>query len=235
MRPFFSFYGGKWRDTPRLYPAPTRETIVEPFAGSAGYAVRYPAHRVILYEIDPTIAGVWRYLIGVSASEVLALPDVLETETVDDLSVCAEAKALIGFWLNRAKSQPAKRPSAWMRSGVRPGSFWGDRVRQTIAAQVEQIRHWQIVEADYSEAQDIDATWFVDPPYLHAGRHYRYGSSGIDFAELSDWCRARQGQVIVCEQDGAEWLPFEHAAHTKTTRRGKRSAEVFWTKDEVPQ
>ena len=29
MRPFFGFYGGKWRDAPKYYPAPEHDTIVE--------------------------------------------------------------------------------------------------------------------------------------------------------------------------------------------------------------
>ena len=30
LRPFFGFYGGKWRDTPRYYPEPRHDLIVEP-------------------------------------------------------------------------------------------------------------------------------------------------------------------------------------------------------------
>ncbi len=59
IRPFFSYFGAKWRLAPR-YPAPAHRTIVEPFAGSAGYACRYPDHRVILVERDPVIAALLR-------------------------------------------------------------------------------------------------------------------------------------------------------------------------------
>ena len=71
MRPFFGFYGGKWRDTPKYYPAPDHDTIVEPFAGSAGYSVRYADRNVILGEKDAVIFGVWDYLIRVPAHEIL--------------------------------------------------------------------------------------------------------------------------------------------------------------------
>ena len=40
----------------------------------------------------------------------------------------------------------------------------------------------------------------------------------------------RRGQVIVCENDGADWLPVEPAGDTKTTRRGRRSREVVWVR-----
>lgn len=63
MWPFFTFYGGKWRAAPR-YPSPIYNTIVEPFAGAAGYAVRYYERDIILIEKDPEIAALWRYLIA---------------------------------------------------------------------------------------------------------------------------------------------------------------------------
>jgi len=232
LRPFFGFYGGKWRDTPRHYPAPAFDRIVEPFAGSAGFSLRYPDRDVVLCDVDPIIAGLWRYLIAVRPSEVLAIPDVPLDGCVDDLSLIPEAAALVGFWLNRAPSSPRKSPSSWMRSGVRPGSFWGDRVRNTIASQVDHIRHWRVVEGDYTSVTDVgSATWFVDPPYADAGRHYRFGADGIDFPQLGDWCQSRPGQVIVCENVGATWLPFAPLGEVKTTRAGSRSAEAVWLSD----
>ena len=69
LRPFFCYYGGKWRAAPK-YPAPEHDTIVEPFAGAAGYATRYPDRKVVLVERDPVIAGLWRYLTKVSPAEI---------------------------------------------------------------------------------------------------------------------------------------------------------------------
>lgn len=228
MRPFFSYYGGKWRDTPRHYPAPQHDTIVEPFAGSAGYSVRYHGRKVILCEIDPIVAGVWAYLLRVKAAEIRALPDVPMGGTVDDIDAPQEARWLIGFWLNRAPSGPRKSPSAWMRGGIRPGSFWGPRVRETIAAQVGRIRHWRIIHGSYEAAAlPHVATWFVDPPYQVAGSHYRYGSKQIDYSALGAWCRARDGQVIVCEGGGADWLPFRTLGDVKTAR-STRAVEVVY-------
>lgn len=229
LRPFFGFYGGKWRDTPRHYPPPTFDTIVEPFAGSAGYAVRYAEREVVLCEIDAAIAAVWRYLIAASPHTIRALPDIREGESVDDLAICEEARLLVGFWLNRAPSGPRKSPSAWMRSGIRPGSFWGTRVRETLAAQVDSIKHWKIHEGSYESCPVRGAaTWFIDPPYANAGKHYRYGSDALDFASLGQWCRTRKGQIIVCENEGADWLPFVPVGDVKTTRRALRSREAAW-------
>ena len=144
LRPFFGYYGGKWRDAIKHYPKPQYDTIVEPFAGSAGFSLRYADRVVILCEIDPVLAEVWRYLIRVRAKEILSIPDIALDESVDDLDIPQEAKWLVGFWLNRGTSSPRKSPSKWMRDGIRPGSFWGPRVRQTIASQVDSIRHWKL-------------------------------------------------------------------------------------------
>lgn len=214
------------------YPAPKHSVIVEPFAGSAGYSLRHHSNRVVLCEIDPTIAGIWDYLIRVSSREIMALPDLQPGSTVDDLNVPAEAKALVGMWLNRGVARPRKSPSKWMREKIRPGSFWGDRVRNTIASQLEYIRHWQIFNCSYELAPvDHEATWFIDPPYVGAGHHYTHGSAGIDFGSLAQWSRSRPGQVIVCENEGATWLPFRHLGSFKTTRSGRQSKEVYWLSD----
>ena len=229
LKPFFCFYGGKWRMAPR-YPPPCHDTIVEPFAGAAGYATRYSARNVVLVERDPTVAALWKFLIGVSSSEIRALPILQPGETTDDVAACEEARSLIGFWLNKGSAAPRKKQSAWMRGGTRPNSYWGETIRARIASQVDDIRHWQIIEGDYSAAPTIEATWFIDPPYSNAaGRHYNY--SVLDYSSLATWCRTRTGQVMTCENVGASWLPFEPFIVSKTSAAyGKPdSSEALWT------
>mgnify|MGYP001009324538 CR=1 FL=1 len=226
MRPFFTFFGGKWRLAPK-YPAPTHATIVEPFAGSAGYSVRYNAPEVILLDADPIIIGVWRYLISASADEIRSLPDVAHDRTVDDYDLCQGARDFVGFWMNKAMTAPCNRPSKWLRSGIRPDSSWGQATRDRIASQLPQIRHWQALNLPWWEAPDIEATWYIDPPYKVRGSRYRFGSDRIDYAKLGAWCREREGRVIVCENEGADWLPFQPFADAKTAR-ANRSAEVVW-------
>lgn len=232
LRPFFSYYGGKWRDTPRNYPPPKYDTIIEPFAGSAGYALRYPNKKVVLCELDPIVYGVWDYLTSVSEKEIRAIPDVPLDGSVDDLKVCQEAKWLVGFWLNRGTTSPRRTPSKWMRDRVRIGSFWGERVRETIASQLKYIDHWDVYPVSYDKCPVWrKSTWFIDPPYYSAGQHYRFGSDQIDYHHLSEWCQKRRGQVIVCENKGATWLTgFTPVGDVKTTRRGHRSNEVVWIK-----
>ena len=55
----------------------------------------------------------------------------------------------------------------------------------------------------------------------------QYRCRDVDYEHLGDWCRSREGQVIVCEQQGADWLPFEALGNFKG-RRG-RSQEASWT------
>lgn len=227
MRPFFSFYGSKWRSVPK-YPSPTHDVIYEPFAGSAGYSTRNHERQVHLHDLDPIICGVWEYLIASSAKEILALPS--DVQCVDDVKAPQEARWLIGFWLAKGSASPRKTQSAWMRSGKWPNCFWGEKIRARIASQVEAIKHWTITCGGYDDAPKKECTWFVDPPYERAGKYYR--KHKIDYDSLSAWCRALNGQAIVCEADGATWLPFEHLCVAKAMngkqRRGS-SAEAVWT------
>jgi hypothetical protein len=204
---------------------------VEPFAGSAGYSLRYPDLDVVLVERDPAIAAVWRFLIGVKPAEVLALPDLMAGQDTRDLGLAPGPTALIGFWCTRGGASPNRTLSAWGRNPRYRSQFWGPRARHRIASQVEAIKHWRIIEGDYTEAPSITATWFIDPPYQEAGRHYRHGSKAIDYAALSAWCRQRPGEVIVCENTGADWLPFVHHSTIKANESktgGKTSAEAIW-------
>ena len=227
LNAFFCYYGGKWRAAPR-YPSPRHPLIIEPFAGAAGYATRYADRAVWLYDVDPIIVGTWQYLIRVSPTEILALPDVDESGIPPHLP--QEARWLIGFWLNKGSASPCKTPSRWMRDGIRPNSFWGEAVRQRIAQQVTSIRHWRVTQGGYDSIPDVCATWFVDPPYVAApGRRYRFSS--IDYAHLGAWCASRPGQTLVCENSGATWLPFApfHTIKGTVTKYGqKQSVEVLW-------
>lgn len=230
LRPFFGYFGSKWKLAP-LYPAPLHETVIEPFAGSAGYALRHYRRRVILRDADPIIVSIWRYLLRSSPAEILALPDLPKGGTVDDLPVCQEARWFIGMWLNASASSPRRRPTGWMLEGRWPTRFWCAATRRRIARQIDLVKHWRVEEGGYQFSPSLEATWFVDPPYQLAGTRYRIGSRLIDFAALAVWCRSRQGQIIVCENVGASWLPFQPLANIQTTCRGKRSLEAAWFGD----
>lgn len=232
LRPFWTFFGGKWRLAPR-YPAPDYDVIIEPFAGAAGYSLRYADRLVVLVEKDPLIAGIWRWLISASPDEVRSLPLLPKSGCIDEAEwPCESARNLAGFWITRGAAHPNRTASAWMRDPRYAKWSWGEFARERIASQVDKIKHWQLIEGDYSAAPDVEGTWFIDPPYARAGVRYRCGSDKIDFGALATFCRSRKGQTFVCEQQGAEWLPFRffHAAKAnESVSGGKVSNEVIWT------
>lgn len=230
LRPFFTYYGGKYRIAPR-YECPKYDTIIEPFCGSAGYSVTHNKKIVKLYDLNERIVGTWNYLIRASEKEILSLPEIFTD--VRDLSVAQEAKWLIGYWCNKGSCEPRNMPSTWMKSGIRPNSQWGPAIKQRIASQLKDIRHWSCELRDYTSLPITSkATWFVDPPYsAKAGRLYTH--SEIDYTKLSEWCQRLPGQAIVCEMEGASWLPFEYFYTAKGLEgpKGKKQIkEVVWYK-----
>jgi len=217
LRPFFSYFGSKWGHAPK-YPLARYRTIIEPFAGAAGYSLLYPDHNVILCDVNPTVTRLWRYLISANPQRILDLPQ----QKSDRLSEAE--RDLIGFWYGDARVSPRNKPGSWGR--------WGPRIRARIAAQVPRIRHWRVVDGDYRKLPDVEATWFIDPPYQQYGHYYIKGSNQLDYAALAKWCRSRLGQVIVCEAEGATWLPFQHfrasIRATVKTKRENPTNEVVW-------
>lgn len=237
LRPFWRYYGGKWRLAPR-YPKPRYNTIIEPFAGAAGYSLRYPERDVILVEKYHVIAEIWRYLIGVSVDEVMAIPCV---EAIADLPdwVPQAARWLVGFNLNSATTTPCNVLSAGARrmnarEGHTSSYGWSSQKRAIVAAQVQTIRHWRVIEGEFSAAPNTAATWFIDPPYAgRPGQSYKHGSNTLDYAALGVWCGLRRGQTIVCEASGADWLPFSGFQGTRSVG-ARQSAEAVWLKCELP-
>jgi len=227
LYPFFSYYGAKNRAAP-LYPNPSHRLLIEPFAGSAGYSVLHHEHDVILGDLDHRIVGVWSYLIRAKESEILSLP--VQFEHVNDLHVPQEAKWFLGFWIVKGASYPRLTPANWQKSGKYPSSIWSEVVRARIASQVGKIRHWQVHCRSYEEMPNVQASWFIDPPYVgRVGRHYLHHH--IDRCNLGAWCLSREGQTIVCGADGEDWLPFESLATVPSmaTRHGRRfSHEAVW-------
>ncbi len=227
LRPFFCYYGGKWRAAPK-YQQPIHDTLIEPFAGSAGYSCRNYTKKVILYDLDPVIAGVWDYLINTTSEEILSLPTTITH--IDNMNLTQEQRWLIGFWLNKAGTSPGKSPSMWMRDYPCPGAWWGEIIRKRIADQLPYIKHWKIYNQSYDTAPDIEATWFIDPPYDNsAGAKYNFKFKA--YPELAEFCKSRKGQAIVCEQEGATWLPFQFFSEIKSAegKRGKsKSREAVW-------
>lgn len=54
------------------------------------------------------------------------------------------------------------------------------------------------------------------------------GASTMNFEKLAVYAKSRKGQTIVCEKEGANWLPFEKFRKNKTSIN-KNYKEVIWT------
>ena len=87
----FTYYGSK-NKAAKKYPAPIFDKIIEPFAGAAGYSCLYHDRDVVLYDNNPVIVGVIRFLIEASKSDILSLPIIPPGVSVDDYDISTEAK-----------------------------------------------------------------------------------------------------------------------------------------------
>ena len=223
MRPFFPYYGSMWNRA-RYYPPPQHDVVNEPFAGSAGYSLFYDCRRVNLFDI--IVCGVWDYLLTVDPAEIMALPEMAEVgDSVDNYTIPQEAKWLIGFWLNRGSSTPKKSRTAYSARTDRAQLNWSRKAKERIVSQMPLIEEgWTITNGGYDRAPLEATTWLIDPPYADKGKHYRFPLT--DFDRLATWVRSLPGLVIVCEQQGADWLPFQRLGSFKSTNG--RTEEVAY-------
>lgn len=229
LKPFFSYFGSKYRIAPK-YPKPKYDTIIEPFAGSAGYSLHYAERKIILIDLNPIVIRLWQYLISVSEEEIVSLPaKVQHVEEIHHLQ--QEAQWLIQFWLTKGTGYPRKTLTKWAREDNVSVYCWSEKCRDRIASQLQYIRHWKAFCWRYYEYySDKEATYFLDPPYQHQiSKEYTFRD--INYEHLSYWCKTRKGQVIVCEKEGANWLPFRYLTSTNGVHQKSLAHEVIWTNE----
>lgn len=204
-----------------MYPEPRFPVIIEPFAGSAAYSLHGDRwrRRVILFERDPKVAEIWDWLIHKATPEdILQLPGLQVGEKTSSFLAILHSASKRAFSYKTIKVT-THLACAWKAS------------LPYIAKNLHKIRHWEIHNRDYRDAPNLEATWFIDPPYQgDAGTGYRYGSPLLDYSDLSSWCQNRKGQTIVCESGSATWLPFRPLLEQKA-RAGKRNLESVWTNE----
>jgi len=199
----FYYYGRKEKIFSH-YPKPKYDTIIEPFAGSAAYSMNYHEKNVILIEKDVKIANLWSYLINVTSEEIMSLPLLADGESLNDEKfqyLSNDQKTIIGFFLNPGSAQPKKSP----------GKFcgWNQINKIRLSNDVKKVKHWKIINNDYTSIENIPATWFVDPPYQgNGGKYYKHGNKNFNYDSLREWCLNRYGQLIVCENSEANWMNF---------------------------
>ena len=226
FKSMFSYYGGKSKIA-HLYPPPECDTIIEPFAGGAGYSLLYPERQVILVEKNPAIAAVWRYLLETSLETVLrdVPPDVRRGTRVSTLLAPGSPGGLAALLASAASVGEAGSYCYADRAVTAFGEKSWPRLRERLKHFHPRIQHWKLIEGDYAEAPDVEATWFVDPPYQ--GRlGDRYFCKNVDYKALAQWVQGRKGQVVVCENEGATWMKFKPVKAVRNLKN--RSVEVAW-------
>jgi site-specific DNA-adenine methylase len=230
-----NYFGSKVASAHR-YPAPKYPVVIEPFAGGAGYSLLHSSKCILLSDTNPDVVDAWQYLIGAGPEEIRALPLLAPGQDVRELGLPRGPTLLIA-WCTNLTAHPSWRLSSWgEKHFARSACFWGPRRREQMARVAGRVKHWSVRCASYEECRDSEATWFVDPPYQASG--HRYPHASIDYAALAQWCRTRRGQVIVCETEGADWLPFWRL-RTGTAARAcpvgggtrRRYLELIWTNE----
>ena len=152
----------------------------------------------------------------------MSLPLLVRGQTLNDEefnNLTLVQKDLISFFTNPSSAQPKR--------SVGKFNIWHEKNRKRLSEDVNKIKHWEIVLGDYRDIPNQDATWFIDPPYQgNGGKYYKHGNKDMNYEELADWAQSRQGQVIVCENNEADWLPFRPLKELQGQRHNK--VEVIW-------
>lgn len=216
----WSYYGSKSRVV-KLYPKPTFDKIIEPFCGSARYSLEYFDRDVLLLDKYDVIIKVWKWLQQCSPADILGLPMLKTGDLISDYSICNEAKLFLGLNAGIASTMPRNKVSTFC--GEQNGRK--NKMRY-IANNLYKIKHWKFECGDFNSLKNENACWFIDPPYEFGGHAYVH--SKIDFNHLSNWCQTRKGQVIVCENMKATWLPFVPLSIMRGANM-KHTTESIWT------
>ena len=132
----FSYYGSKSKVV-HLYPRPEYSKIIEPFAGSARYALRWFDRDVLLVDKYEVIVKVWKYLQQASPADIMGLPDVEIGQNIAKMNLADEERYLIGFCINGGSSQPKLTAKAF--------NTWPNN-KQWISDSLFKIRHWRIIQ-----------------------------------------------------------------------------------------
>jgi len=220
----FSYYGSKSKIVD-YYPSPKFDKIIEPFAGSARYSLKYFDRDVLLVDKYEVIVRIWKWLQIASINDIMSLPEpklgmIINREYFD----CIEQAWLMGFLVQQGVNAPRLTVSKFAEKGIKTQ-------KKNIAQQLYKIKHWKIKLADYRDLPQEEATWFIEPPYQFGGEYYIKSNKEINYQHLADWCVGRQGQTIVCENTKADWLPFRPMIKMQGTMY--ETTEAIWSNQQT--
>ena len=217
------YYYGRKKKIASHYPPPKCNTIVEPFAGSAAYSLHGDNWKknVILIEKDERVANIWKWLIEQAVpDDILSLPDLQVGDKTSEFIHIIHAAAKWAFTYKTIKVTPILATN-WKAS------------KKYIASNIHKVKHWKIICDDYKSSSDIEATWFIDPPYKGSpGLGYKQSSSMMDYDDLVAWTKKRRGEVIFCEGENADYLPFKPLL-TVSNIAGKKNKEYVYYRSDI--
>jgi hypothetical protein len=227
----WSYYGSKNKIS-KFYPLPKYGLIIEPFAGAGWYSVLHRNKSVLLNEKYDVVYDIWNWLINDATPDaILKYTDFYAGQDISQMDLNKQHKDLVGFCINRGSTSPKNIVQKWScQIATKP--TWASTTSfslKRIAKLLPEIKHWKCQLGDYRNLPDVEATWFIDPPYQFGGKHYSV--SNVDYSDLADWCKTRKGQVIVCENTKADWLPF--VALTEITGQRGKTTEAVWLNENL--
>jgi len=225
----FYFLGAKGRLGP-YYPYPQHDLIVEPFAGAGGYSAYHlawgRAQEALLVDADSRVIEMWERLLAMTPDQVLDLPGLRPGQRTND--PLHQTVMSSNSWGSIGRSGSASRVTPRM---VRMWPSMQRRIARLLPYCKDRVT---LIQGDYRAAPDVEATWFVDPPYqiTSSGRVNSGYLMSPDYNELASWASTRQGLVLACDQQGADWLPFRPLI-TSTDTVGTKRIEVWWANKPV--
>jgi len=215
----FSYYGSKSKIV-QYYPKPRFDKIIEPFAGSARYSLKWFDRDVLLVDMYSNVVDTWNWLKKCSKKDILGLPRLRGGDDIRNIKLSNEEFIFLSFACSAGSATPRYTVSKF-----------GEQNAKTLYTNVSdnlfKIKHWNIKLGSYEQIENEQATWFIDPPYMFGGHEYKFSNKRIDYTQLAKWCKSRNGQIIVCENTKSDWLPFKpmtemHGTMFKTT-------EAIWS------
>jgi hypothetical protein len=103
------YYYGRKKQIARHYHCPNFDTIIEPFAGAASYALfgNNWKKQVILVEKDERVAAIWDWLINhATKEEMMTLPDLKVGEKSSEFLHIVRAATKMAFHFKTIKVTP---------------------------------------------------------------------------------------------------------------------------------
>lgn len=217
----WSYYGSK-SNLVDFYPPPKFGKIIEPFAGSARYALKYWDRDVLLVDAYDVVVKIWHYLQQCSEQDILGLPKMKKGDDIRTYGLSDQELLFLSMMAGASSTAPRYKVSPFTaeKNGYR-------NLYKVIASKLHRIKHWKIEHGEYIGIPNQEATWFIDPPYQFGGHAYVMSSRNIDFDHLSSWCEGRKGQSIVCENTKATWMSFSPLKRHRGSKN--TTVEAMWT------